>query len=205
MKHAEEAIEKVLAGLRNCDVPPEMEHRILGTLEDHASVRSRSRWHRLIPLWLEIQPPVAVTRPIACGVALAAIFTLALAIPAIHRLGHAPTPSKKDSAPLPSLPAAPSSAVAANAPLPAPVPIIRHKGRSKANRAELVPASDSLALHEMHAASRPEPPMPLTEQEKLLVRFVHTRSREELAMLDPVKWAARDAQERAELDRFFGQ
>lgn len=205
MKHAEEAIENVLAGLRNCHVPPEMERRILCALEDHASARSRSRWRRLMPLWLGVQPPAAVTRPIARGVALAAIFTLFLAVLAIHRLGHAPTPSKKDSAPLSSLPAAAPSAVAANAPLPASVPIVRRKGRSKANRAELVPASDSLALREMHASSRPEPPMPLTEQEKLLVRFVHARSREELAMLDPVKWAARDAQERAELDRFFGQ
>lgn len=51
MKDSEEAIEKVLAGLRDCDVPAEMERRILGALEDHASARSRSGWSRLRPLW----------------------------------------------------------------------------------------------------------------------------------------------------------
>jgi hypothetical protein len=69
----------------------------------------------------------------------------------------------------------------------------------------LIRADESVAMREMRAPSRPEPPLPLTEQEKLLLRMVHTRSPEELAVLDRVKWAARDAQERAEFEKFFEQ
>jgi hypothetical protein len=126
-----------------------------------------------------------------------------LAIPAFHPSEHTPIPSKRISAPSTVLPARPS-VVAEN--------IQGSTARSakqsmekvpKVQRAELARASDSIALREMRAPSRPEPPMPLTEQEKLLVRFVQTRSPEELAAVNPMKWAARDAEENADFERFF--
>src|SRR5207245_8416544 len=106
MKNSEEAIEKVLAGLRDAEAPAGMERRILDQLdglEERAAVRSRSGWRRLLPLWL-----VAPSRPVAvgslvCGVALAGIFAVALAIPAIRRLGHAPTQARRSPAPVGSL------------------------------------------------------------------------------------------------------
>jgi hypothetical protein len=55
----------------------------------------------------------------------------------------------------------------------------------------------------MNAPSHPAPPLPLTEQEKALVRFVRTRTTKELAAIDPVKWAAQDEQQRAKFDTFF--
>jgi hypothetical protein len=55
----------------------------------------------------------------------------------------------------------------------------------------------------MHGASYPAPPMPLTEQEKLLLRIAHKSDPVELAMLDPVVRAARDAEEKAEVKNFF--
>jgi hypothetical protein len=64
---------------------------------------------------------------------------------------------------------------------------------------------DSVALREMRASSRPAPPLPLTEQERLLVNYVQTHSRQELAAINPRKWAARDAEERAQFDIFFGR
>jgi hypothetical protein len=70
---------------------------------------------------------------------------------------------------------------------------------------ELVETQESLATREMNAPSRPAPPLPLTDQEKLLVRFVHTHTPEQLAAVDPAKWAAQDAREQAEFDRFFGR
>ena len=41
-KSSEETIGKVLAALRNSDVPPGMERRILKAVHDHASAQSRS-------------------------------------------------------------------------------------------------------------------------------------------------------------------
>ncbi len=57
----------------------------------------------------------------------------------------------------------------------------------------------------MRAASFPAPPMPLTEQEKLLLRLRHKNDPVELAMLDPKLRELQDAQEKAEFQRFFPQ
>jgi hypothetical protein len=71
--------------------------------------------------------------------------------------------------------------------------------------ADVVLDSDSAALEEMHAASYPAPPMPLTEQERLLLRLVHKDDPVELAMLDPKLRALQDLEDKAEFQRFFGQ
>ena len=200
MKNSEEAIERVFAGLRDVDTPGGMERRIVETLEDHALAQSRWSWRRLVG-----RTPLVVTGSVACGAALVGIFAFILVTPAVHRREHVPTSSKRNAAPLMVSPSSPSEAVAESAPLPEPRPGTRSKEKVNLRRAGLVRDDDSLALREMRAASRPEPPMPLTEQEKLLVRFVQTRSPEELAAIDPVKWAARDAEEKAEFEKFFGQ
>ncbi|HMF53802.1 MAG TPA: hypothetical protein VK593_05590, partial [Edaphobacter sp.] len=103
MKNSGEAIEKVLAGLRDADTPAGMERRILAGLEERAAARAQSGWRQLLPVWL-----VAPARPVAvgslvCGVALAGIFVVAFAIPAIRRLGHAPTQARRSPASVGSL------------------------------------------------------------------------------------------------------
>jgi hypothetical protein len=67
-----------------------------------------------------------------------------------------------------------------------------------------VRGGDSVAAREARAVSYPAPPMPLTEQERLLLRVVHKGDPEELAMLNPVVRAARDAADKAEVEKFFG-
>jgi septal ring-binding cell division protein DamX len=47
--------------------------------------------------------------------------------------------------------------------------------------------------------------MPLTEQEKLLLRFVHKDAPVELAMLGPKARALQELEDKAEFQRFFGQ
>jgi hypothetical protein len=200
MKNSEEAIEKVFAGLRDADTSTGMERRILESVQDRALARSRWGWRRLI-----VRTPLIVSGSIACGVGLIAIFVFVLVTPAAHRREHLPSLSKRNSAHLKTSPSAPSGVIAESAPLPGPRPTAQSKEKVNLRRAGFVRADDSVALREMRAASRPEPPMPLTEQEKLLARFVQTRRPEELAAIDPVKWAARDAAEEAEFEKFFGQ
>jgi hypothetical protein len=209
MKNSEEAIAKVLAGLRDAEAPDGMERRILKALEDKASAQSRSVWRRLRPLWL-----VAPTRPVAtmslvCGIAFTGLFAVALAIPAIRRLGHTPAQSspqsKMSSAPAGSLPLETPETpetVAKGVRLPSPGSSARLIAKKNAG-AKALRDSDSVALSEMHDASYPAPPMPLTEQEKLLLRIAHKRDPVELAMLDPVVRAARDAEEKADVTKFF--
>jgi two-component sensor histidine kinase len=45
--------------------------------------------------------------------------------------------------------------------------------------------------------------MPLTEQEKLLLRIAHHRAPGELVALSPLLRAARDEEEKAEVQQFF--
>jgi hypothetical protein len=66
-----------------------------------------------------------------------------------------------------------------------------------------VHSDESVAVEEMLAASHPAPPMPLTEQERLLLRIAHKGDPVELAMLDPLRRAARDVEEQTEFQRFF--
>jgi hypothetical protein len=209
-KNPEEAIEKVLAALRDADAPVGMECRILNaldTLEDQSSPQRGSGWRRLRPIW-----PVTQARPIAswslaCGVALAGLFAVAITTPAIRRLGHSSTQSpsqiRTNSVPAGPLPLAAPEAVANNARLPLPVRGVRLTGKTNARRPEDARESDSAAPSEMRSDSFPAPPMPLTEQERLLLRIAHKAGPIELAMLDPIQRAARDAEEKADVKKFF--
>ena len=78
MKNSEEAIEKVLAGLRDAEAPAGMERRILSALEDQESVRTRLGWRWLRPIWLVMPLRPVATRVLVCGVALAGLLLLSL-------------------------------------------------------------------------------------------------------------------------------
>jgi len=196
MKDSDQAIEKVLAGLRDAEAPVGMERRILETVQNHAL--GRSQWS-----WLTIVPHRIAGRPMAYAAALAGAVVLLLAIPVIHQRQYAPMQSAT-AIPSALLPPAPSATVAEIAEPQRRATIAQPLRRPKPRRLELVDTQESLAVREMNAPSRPAPPLPLTEQEKLLVRFVRTRTPEQLAANDPAKWAAHDAQEQAEFDKFFG-
>ena len=60
-------------------------------------------------------------------------------------------------------------------------------------------------MSEMQAASFPAPPMPLTAQERLLLRLAHKVDPVEMATLDPKFRAMQEAEEKAAFQRFFGQ
>ena len=62
-----------------------------------------------------------------------------------------------------------------------------------------------VAVREAGAVSFPAPPMPLTEQERLLLRVARKGDPEELALLNPVSRAARDVAEKAEVEKFFDE
>lgn len=60
-------------------------------------------------------------------------------------------------------------------------------------------------MSEMQAASLPAPPMPLTEQERLLLRIVHRNDPVEVAMLDPKQRNLEEMKEKAEYQSFFAR
>lgn len=196
MKDSDQAIEKVLAGLRDAKAPTGMERRILEELQSRAAAGVRQGWLS------RLAPRIAV-RPIAYVALLAGGMAIILAIPsAIHLLQHAPVQSAQETRSAP-LPPAPSATAAERVELQRPAIVTGSPRRAKPRKLEVTDPEESLAVREVNAPSRPAPPLPLTEQEKALVRFVRTRTPEELAAIDPAKWAAQDEQQRAEFDRFF--
>jgi hypothetical protein len=211
MKDSGEAIERLLAGLRDAEAPAGMERRILDRLEERAAAaQARSGWRRLRPIWPAMPTGSISARALVCGLALAGVFAIAFAIPAIRRLGHAPVHSKNAVAAVKPVRTA-SAVVAANvAELSPRGSNVRLGMTTNVPEAGLVRAADSdsddsVALSEMQAASFPAPPMPLTEQERLLLRLAHKVDPVEMAMLDPKLRAMQDAEEKAEFQRFFGQ
>ncbi len=218
MKNSEEAIEKVLAGLRDVDAPEGMERRILNSLDesldglrDGESRRSRSGWRQVLPIGLGMPVwPMGGGRVI-WGVALAGAFVLAVAIPTMRRFGRGSVESRRGVAPAESaggvtrvqvVPRTNSEAVVKSGLRVSTGSQARLMGGAKAQRAA-VDDLDTLALEEMRAASQPAPPLPLTKQERLLLHVAHEGGPEELAILDPAKRAAQDKEERAAVERFF--
>jgi len=205
MKNPEEAIDKVLAGLRDAEAPVGMEGRILGALEERAAARAGSGWR----VW-RVLPAVQVgTRYVACGVAVAGLLAIALAIPAIRRIGRPGTQAKVKMAAVKTVTSsAPDADFEANRTNDARPPL-RAAGKQivemSAPEAATTESSDELAMSEMLAPSHPAPPMPLTDQERLLVRLVRGSDQVELAMLDSRLDALKDAEEKAEFQRFFVQ
>ena len=208
-KDSAEAIEKVLAGLRDIEAPTGMERRILAGLDGRAAERSASwRWQRVVRRGV----PVSY---VACGAVLA-VFVLALAVPVMRRFGHTPAQPKIAAVPAGSTPASRSVVAATDAASAPREPKLRLASAPDASQEAMVRVNgpvgdfaadpeDSVAMSEMRAASFPAPPMPLTEQERLFLRITRSGETVELAVLDPHLRELEDREEKAEFQRFFAR
>jgi hypothetical protein len=205
MKNPEEAIDKVLAGLRDAEAPMGMEGRILVALEERAAARAGFGWR----FWRVLQGGPAGTRYLACGVALAGLFAVVLAIPAIRRIGRPATQAKVKIAAAKPVPSSAVDEVLNVSRADNARPLLRAAGKRVVEmsgpEAGAAGSSDEIAMSEMLAPSHPAPPMPLTDQERLLMRLVRGSDQVELAMLDSRLDALKDAEEKAEFQRFFVQ
>ena len=205
MKDPEEAIEKVLEGLRSTSAPIGMDRRIMDALEARASVRSRRGWRG----WTLASVHPGITGFMKWSVGLAVVCAVVFTVTADRWRKHVDSPSKKISSSVATLPAV-ASEVAMNSSQVTPLrPGVRRMKAAnpektvRGAKAGAADDSDSLAVEEMRAASHPPPPMPLTDQEKLLLRIARTADPVEVAELDPIVRAARYEAEKAEVQRFF--
>jgi hypothetical protein len=205
MKDPEEAIEKVLAGLRRTSPPIGMDRRIMEVLEDPASRQPRWSWDRRLPA--SIHPGATGFMKWCIGAAV--VSAIALFLTADRWSTHADGPSKRISSSVATIPAVASEVVTNRSQA---TPFRSGVRRMKATKPErkvsvwkggVIDDSESLAVEEMRAASHPPPPMPLTEQEKLLLRIAHKDDPVEVAALNPAVRAARYEEEKAEVQRFF--
>jgi hypothetical protein len=191
-KSTDEVVEQVLAGLRDSEVPMGMERRILEAVQDRAAMKSRWGAART---W---------TRSWTWGIALAGTVAICVAGFMVRRMEPAPDASQARSIPVDALPTV-SSQVAEKIPQLLPPSIVSVRRKAPARKTRLIGVTDAANLSEVRAASYPAPPAPLTQEEKLLLRIAHKGDPQELALLNPVLRAARDAEEKAEVERFFTQ
>ena len=203
MKTSEEIIDQVLSGLRDTQAPAGMEDRVLQAIQDRASSASFwSRWRVSAPLAL-IRP--MATRPWTWGIATAGVVAVSVSLATLssHRHDHKIVDSSKQPVLVKPQTATVQTATAEYAPTSHAMPIKRVAARKETQKVQPLSEEDALALSEMRAPSHPAPEMPLTDQERLMLRIVRGGDPVELAELDPQVRAAQDAQQKAEFQNFF--
>jgi hypothetical protein len=185
MREVDQAIERLMAGLRDAEPSPGMERRILKALEAH-EVRSSAPLRRLLPLPM-LRPAVAA--PLLCAGAFAALIIAIRVNQPLHRAADPPSPSTQTL----SAPMTKQDTIAKKAPIEphriAPVSARDPRGRG-------VPKT--------RAASYPAPPLPLTEQEKLLLRVARRNDADNKALLNPDLQATQFAEATEQFQKFFG-
>jgi hypothetical protein len=180
-KNPEDAINQVLAGLRDAEPPAGMQRRIIeGVHHRTATKPTRAPWK----IW---------------GTATACALVLCIVISATHHQhlpSQSPTPSTHT--------AATRTPTTETNEITRPLPLITpSKTQQHTHKPNLVTVTDSTTLRDIHAQSHPAPPEPLTHEEKLLLRVAHTGNAQLLATLDPTIRAAQAADEKADFEKFF--
>jgi len=182
MKDAEETIERLLAGLRDAEPPAGIERRILEALDGvdaRESSASASFWGR------PLRPAISLL--LACTVMLMVAITF-------HQHRHASGDVRNRSAGADVPRATRPEVIAQKAPT---VP------RRLVSRVSARPPHDRPAVGETQTASFPAPPLPLTEQERLLLRLAHRGDADNFALLNPDVQAAQIAKATEQFQHFF--
>jgi hypothetical protein len=189
MINSEEAIGKVLAGLRGAEASPDLERRILAAIEERTSTHPAAtlRW-----VW-----SVAMA-----GIVAACLF---FAITVTYRYEHPSTQARHSALPADSLSANRPEKDTQMASLLPHEPIAPIRTVAPERKANPISTDDAVLLREMRAPSHPAPAAPLTREEKLLLRAVHTGDPQVMAMLDPEERARQEAVSEAEFRKFVEQ
>jgi hypothetical protein len=195
MKDADGTIERLLAGLRDAEPPGGMERRILEALdgmEVREAVASASLWR------LPFRPAIAML--LVCTVILMAAFT-------VEQRKHVPGQQFVPLKPTEGLNGAPnifSSLRVGQKPQHAPADQrVRSNGATLRQLPPVKHPHDAPAEGETKTASFPAPPLPLTEQERLLLHLAHRGDADNMVILNPDVRAAQTAKATEQFQRFF--
>jgi hypothetical protein len=190
MNPPEHDIERVLTGMRETPVPEGMEHRILAHLEGHALSPAPPRSRFLNLGW----PKIAAGLSLAAAVVLAIVFTGSTSRHREHA-DHTTAITAISPKPPSAIPPTPTLS-AGKLPATASQPRLRRTSGPLRKEAQAT-------VDESHPSSYSAPLMPLTEQERLLLRIVHRRPPFELAQLTPVRQSADEEQRQVDFESFF--
>lgn len=182
MKDAGPTIKRLLEGLRDAQPDPGIEHRILKAMQAREIAASVSFWNRL--------------RPQTLAIGIASALAIPGAFVATTLLQHGEAPADRSHSVTLTVRA---KSFSEEIPHRAPVPARRPASRIWAKHAHAVTPAANL-----RSASFPAPPLPLTEQEKLLLRLTHRGNLEDTAILNPAVQAAQSARANEQFQQFFG-
>ncbi|WP_158790542.1 hypothetical protein [Granulicella sp. L60] len=208
MKQTDEDIDRLLNALRDTEPLDGMQHRILQHTRHHAP--QRASWRTLLTPRLEAHP-WAIALSCAAILASTIYWTALRPHPAPHELATskpiaAPITAKELGAPSSEL-GAPSSATASSSPKVGnrdsdPPSITAPRKNKKPTTPNLTNEHQS-SLDQLAAQNHPAPELPLTDQEKLLLRLAHRYDPVEIVALNHPPMASHDAEEKEEVKRFF--
>jgi hypothetical protein len=186
MRDADETVKVLMAGFRDAEPPTGMQSRIFEALELRATVSPGLFKSR------RLHPSVAVA--FVCAAVLTAALAVAICIyQPWHRSANATSQVAHGDARQGARPE--TIAVKTTAGL-----------RRKASRGSATrPRETELAVAgETQTASHPAPPLPLTDQERLLLRLAHRHDVQSVAILNPGLQAAQSAEAAEQFQTFFG-
>ena len=184
----DQAVDRVMAGLRAAQPPDGMEQRVLQALRSRENAAARSPKHR-----------DGVGRRSWMAAAAAAIVAVG-ALLAMHGHETARSPAKRQS--IAAAPPANSIPEAVEVRLPAPA-IARKRSSQAVGHVEM--ARSTRAGRGVREVSYPAPVQPLTAQEKALLQIAQHAGPAEIALLDPVVRAKQEALEDAKFEKFVNQ
>jgi hypothetical protein len=196
MNNSNETVDRVLACLRDIEAPEGMDHRILRAMHARAATSSEPR-RAASPLtpkfWLAATASAAI-------VIIAIWWSASVHRPPLHDLATNTTTTAKPNTVLAPKRQADPAAHPASPTRP------QHVAASVQTQAtKPAEASEPEALSDTLAASHPAPPLPLTEQEQLLIRILHKGDPVELASLNNDFRGRQTIEDTEAFQRFFKQ
>ena len=197
MKDSQQAIDKVLAGLRDVSAPGGMEQRVLAAMEERAAAQVGWGWRRwsigLAAVALVLVAIVVLARPHEGRHDVVAVVK-----PALPMAGVVSEKQKRDTG-VQTVTAIPKSPL----PVTDTSAIRSAQNDVKYRRASAAAPVQVAAENPVATGGIPAPPMPLTEQEKLLLRLAHRNDATELTPLIADARAKQHEAFDAEFQEFF--
>jgi hypothetical protein len=174
MNDPDRTIGSLLASLRDAEPPPGMHHRILDAMAAGRATAYRSRR----PLRR------AIAMPLACAFAIMIGLTSRVQQPR-----HTPANLKSHLT---------------NVDVPRTKPLQTAARKTVASRVLPRPTRAGEVSHAEETPRFPAPPLPLTEQEKLLLRLAHRNDATDMNLLNPDVQAQQLANATQQFQQFFG-
>ena len=178
MKDTDQIVDDIVSALREVEPSQGMERRILERLQAKGDVRMVSQWR-----------PAALSFARLMGVVALSAVVASVGVVRMSRTAHAPSAARVQS-PVRSQPGA----------------VVRQPSETiKTQRVVSHRVRRSVVMDPSRMASFPAPPMPLTQQERLLIRIVRRGDPGSRAMLDPASQEMQLAKENDQFEDFFGK